>query len=47
MNNRIKKKLQKRDGYRKWVNYRGHRITMKIQEIPGLDKYDMIYELFE
>ena len=43
MNRRIKKKLQKRGGYHKWVNYRWHRIRMAIQELPGLDKYDMTY----
>ena len=42
MTNRLKKKLRKRGGYRKYVNYRGAMIDQYIREKGLLDEYELV-----
>lgn len=42
MTNRLKKKLRKRNGFRKYVNYRGDAIDRHIRNCGLLDKYEVV-----
>ena len=42
MTNRLKKKLRKRNGFRKYVNYRGYEIDRHIRNCGLLDKYEVV-----
>lgn len=43
MNNRLKKKLRRRNGFRKYVNYRGDLINQSLRNNEKLAEFDMLY----
>ena len=43
MSERIKKKLRKRSGFKKYANYRWHLIMQRVRDMPAMENCDMLY----